>query len=90
MNDLLLEMYYKWSESHTTEHVLCQIAYKPIEQNINILRNNNNTSVLVEIQDHINEYTETIEKIAFIEGVKRGIKLSEDLKGLGVSIWLWL
>lgn len=86
MNDLLLEMYYKWSESHTTEHVLCQIAYKPIEQNINILRNNNNTSVLVEIQDHINEYTETIEKIAFIEGVKRGIKLSEDLKGLGVSI----
>ncbi|WP_282195220.1 hypothetical protein [Thomasclavelia cocleata] len=86
MNDLLLEMYYKWSESHTTEHVLCQMAYKPIEQNINILRNSDNASVLVEIQDHINEYTEMIEKIAFVEGVKRGIKLSEDLKRLGVSI----
>ncbi|MEY8675455.1 hypothetical protein AALI59_04385 [Thomasclavelia cocleata] len=77
MNDLLLEMYYKWSESHTT---------KPIEQNINILRNSDNASVLVEIQDYINEYTETIEKIAFVEGVKRGIKLSEDLKRLGVSV----
>lgn len=86
MNDLLLEMYYKWSESHINENVLCQIAYKPIEKNINILKNNDNISILVEIQDHINEYTEMIEKIAFVEGVKRGIKLSEDLKRLWVSI----
>lgn len=86
MNSLLLEMYYKWSEAQLKEHELCQKAYRPIEQKLNILGTDENTAILIEIQDHINEYSEAIEKIAFVEGIKRGIAFTKELKEIGILI----
>lgn len=86
MNTLLLEMYYKWSDAQLKEHELCQKAYRPIEQKLNILGTDKDTDIRIEIQDHINEYSEAIEKIAFIEGTKRGIAFIKELKEIGITV----